>query len=126
MFKNIYARLALISTISTLAILIALPRLHFTINNKYINNFQSYVGGYVFSLFNGKIYFDFRSMKKGLDLAGGIKVVLKADMSKIPTGERDGALESAKIVIERRINLLGVSEPSVATLKTGGEYRILV
>jgi preprotein translocase subunit SecD len=70
--------------------------------------------------------FDFSSMKKGLDLAGGIKVVLKADMSKIPSSERDGAIESAKTVIERRVNLLGVSEPSVATLKTGDEYRILV
>ena len=126
MFKNIYARLALISTVSTLAILIALPRFNFTINNKYIHNFQSYIGGYAFNLFNGKLKFDFRSIKKGLDLAGGIKIVLKADVSKISAGDRDSALESAKTVIERRVNLLGVSEPSVATLKTGGEYRILV
>jgi preprotein translocase subunit SecD len=126
MFKNIYARLALISTISTLAVLIALPRIHFKIDNKYIHNLQAYVGGYVIDLFGGKVHFDFRSMKKGLDLAGGIKVVLKADMSQIPTADRDAAIESAKTVIERRVNLLGVSEPSVATLKTGGEYRILV
>ena len=109
MFKNIYARLALISTVSTLAILIALPRFNFTINNKYIHNFQSYIGGYAFNLFNGKLKFDFRSIKKGLDLAGGIKIVLKADVSKISAGDRDSALESAKTVIERRVNLLGVS-----------------
>lgn len=126
MFKNIYARLALISTVSTLAILIALPRLNFTINNKWVHNFQSYVGGYSFSFLNGKVHFDFRSMKKGLDLAGGIKVVLRADMSKIPAESRDSAIESAKTVIERRVNSRGIAETSIATLKTGGEYRLLV
>jgi preprotein translocase subunit SecD len=125
MHKKIYLKLALISTISTLAILIALPRIPLIVNNKWLK-LDTYIGGYVFNLFNNRVTLDFRNLKKGLDLAGGIKVVLRADMSKIPSEDRDKAIESAKNVIERRVNLLGVSEPTVASLKTGDEYRILV
>lgn len=125
MFKNIYFRLAVISSISTLAILIALPRIPVVINTNWFH-VNTYVGGYAFSLFNGKLNFDFRSMKKGLDLAGGIKIILRADMSKLAPSDRANAVESAKTVIERRVNLLGVAEPSVSTLKSGDEYRILV
>ncbi len=64
--------------------------------------------------------------KLGLDLQGGIDLVLKADVSDIEEGERDEALVSAKEIIERRVNSLGVSEPVVQTSKVGGEYRIIV
>jgi preprotein translocase subunit SecD len=123
--NKIYLKLALISTISTLAILIALPRIPLTVKNKFVN-IDSYIGGYVFNLFGGRMRLDFRDIRKGLDLDGGIRVVLKADMSKINSGDRDNAIESAKHVIERRINLLGVSEPTVATVKSGDDYRIMV
>ena len=64
--------------------------------------------------------------KLGLDLQGGIDLVLKADVSDIEEGERDEALVSAKEIIERRVNSLGVSEPVVQTSKVGEEYRIIV
>lgn len=62
----------------------------------------------------------------GLDLAGGTSITLRANMHDIPSSERDNALESAKSVIERRVNFFGVSEPLVQTAKVDGDYRVLV
>ena len=66
------------------------------------------------------------SIREGLDLAGGTHIVFRADMENIGSGDRDRALESAREVIERRVNFYGVSEPVVQTSKTSGDYRILV
>jgi preprotein translocase subunit SecD len=63
--------------------------------------------------------------KKGLDLEGGTSITLKADMKDVPAAQRDSALESAKNVIERRVNFFGVSEPVVQTAKVAGDYRIV-
>jgi preprotein translocase subunit SecD len=65
------------------------------------------------------------SFHKGLDLEGGTSVTLRADMKEIPEDQRDSALESAKTVIEKRINFFGVSEPIVQTSKVKGDYRII-
>lgn len=65
-------------------------------------------------------------LKLGLDLQGGTELVLQAEMDKIEPGSRDEALESAKEVIERRVNFYGVSEATVQTSKRGDERRILV
>ena len=66
------------------------------------------------------------SFRRGLDLQGGTSITLRADMKGIPESERDDALNSAKAVIENRINLFGVSEPVVQTEKINNDYRILV
>lgn len=65
-------------------------------------------------------------LKKGLDLQGGTHVVLEADMEKIKPEDRTIALESAKNVIARRVDLFGVSEPVIQTSVEGNNYRILV
>ncbi|MDD5415613.1 MAG: protein translocase subunit SecD [Candidatus Daviesbacteria bacterium] len=65
-------------------------------------------------------------LKLGLDLQGGTEVVLETQMDKIDPQNRDSALESAKNVIERRVNLYGVSEAVVQTSKLGTQRRILV
>ncbi|MBI2314903.1 protein translocase subunit SecD [Candidatus Daviesbacteria bacterium] len=65
-------------------------------------------------------------LKLGLDLQGGTEVVLETQMDKIDPKNRDTALESAKQVIERRINLYGVSEALVQTSKIGEQRRIIV
>ena len=62
----------------------------------------------------------------GLDLAGGIHVALEADMKDIPLTSRMDALESARQVIERRVNFFGVSEPVVQHIKSGETYRVTV
>src|SRR5680860_1100254 len=66
---------------------------------------------------------DFR---KGLDLEGGTSITLRAVMKEIPSGQRKEALNSAQVVIERRVNLFGVAEPIVQTSIAGDDYRIIV
>ncbi len=65
-------------------------------------------------------------LRLGLDLQGGTQLVLETDMSKLPNDDKDNALESAKEVIERRVNLYGVSEAVVQSSKVGDTRRILV
>jgi preprotein translocase subunit SecD len=65
-------------------------------------------------------------LKMGLDLAGGSQLVFEADMSKIPAGKEQTALDGVRNVIERRVNLFGVSEPTVQTSVFQGKDRIIV
>lgn len=62
----------------------------------------------------------------GLDLKGGSMLVFEADMSKIPQSDSKEALISARNIIERRINLFGVSEPSINTIESNNKKRIVV
>src|SRR3989338_7073653 len=62
----------------------------------------------------------------GLDIAGGARLVYEADMSGIAENSRSDALESARLIIERRVNLFGVTEPVVQTAKADESYRIVV
>ncbi len=64
--------------------------------------------------------------KMGLDLKGGAHLVFLADTKTIKEDERDGALEGARNIIERRVNYFGVSEPEVKTIKSGSDYKISV
>lgn len=65
-------------------------------------------------------------LKMGLDIQGGMQVVLSADMSGIPEADRQAALESAREVVSRRVDLFGIAEPSIITSRVGNEYRLLV
>lgn len=69
-----------------------------------------------------------RSVKThlGLDLSGGSHLVFEADTSKLSAEDLSDALNSARDIIERRVNLFGVSEPSIQTIKSGNSYRINV
>ncbi|KND50243.1 MAG: preprotein translocase subunit SecD [Parcubacteria bacterium C7867-007] len=51
-------------------------------------------------------------VKLGLDLAGGTELVYRADTSGV-SGDTQGALNSLREVIDRRVNLFGVAEPLV-------------
>ena len=84
------------------------------------------IGYFVYKSQIGKYAF-----KLGLDLNGGTELTYKADISKIKSGSVSDAMSSLRDVIERRVNLFGVSEPIVQVenpgLVTGGsEYRLLV
>jgi len=57
--------------------------------------------------------------KLGLDLQGGVHLVYKADTSDIKSEEISDAMAGLKDVIERRINLFGVSEPLVQVEQKG-------
>ncbi len=64
-----------------------------------------------------------QEMRLGLDLQGGIHMVYQADLSEVEPGTESEAIDGAIAVIERRINVLGVTEPVIQ--KQGGD-RILV
>ena len=62
----------------------------------------------------------------GLDLEGGTRLTYQLDMSDIKEDARVQAFESARNVIERRINFFGVGEPVIQNLKIGDDYRIII
>jgi len=62
-------------------------------------------------------------MQLGLDLQGGIHMVYQADFTDVEPGAEAEAIDGAIAVIERRINILGVTEPLIQ--KQGGD-RIIV
>ena len=54
----------------------------------------------------------------GLDLSGGTHLVYQADTSAVASGEVDDSMEALRDIIERRVNLFGVSEPVVQVQKS--------
>ncbi|KKP91974.1 MAG: Protein translocase subunit SecD [Parcubacteria group bacterium GW2011_GWA2_36_10] len=62
----------------------------------------------------------------GLDLQGGTHLVYQADVSNIGGADKKEAVEGVRDVIERRVNVYGVSEPNVQTNYSGDNYRIIV
>jgi len=68
--------------------------------------------------------------KLGLDLSGGTHLVYLADVSDVNKAEVGDAMNSLREVIERRINIFGVSEPIVTVIHGGvasnGEERLSV
>jgi preprotein translocase subunit SecD len=67
-----------------------------------------------------------RYFRLGLDLQGGVHLVYRADTSEIPSYDVDEAMNGVRDVIERRVNLYGVSEPVVQTEKVRDEQRLIV
>jgi preprotein translocase subunit SecD len=120
--------------VTLLAVLINIPR-EFTLSfktpklpilNKEISFEKKFVG-FNPNFFLGPIHIQRDlSFRKGLDLEGGTSITLGADMSKVPQADRNDALESAKNVIEKRVNFFGVSEPVIQTAKRNNDYRIIV
>ena len=65
-------------------------------------------------------------LQEGLDIKGGLQVTLTADMKDIAEADRANALESAKSVIGRRIDLFGVSESGIKTSVSRNDYRLIL
>ncbi|EKD23555.1 MAG: preprotein translocase subunit SecD [uncultured bacterium] len=84
----------------------------------------------VFVLPISKKPFDFGKQiapwRLGLDLVGGSHLVYEVDMSNVTASDRDSVMSGLKDVIERRVNLFGVSEPQVVTAREGDSYRLIV
>ncbi len=66
-------------------------------------------------------HFPERPYVLGLDLQGGVSLVYQADLSQ--TTDKSGAMSGLRDVIERRVNMFGVSEPVV---QIQGQDRLLV
>lgn len=64
-----------------------------------------------------------KALKLGLDLRGGMHLVLEVDDSQLKADEREDVLDRAYEVISNRINQFGVSEP---TIQKEGSKRIIV
>ncbi len=64
-----------------------------------------------------------QEMRLGLDLQGGLHIVYKADLSSVESGGEADAMEGVRLVLENRINPLGVTEP---VIQKQGQDRILV
>jgi len=78
-----------------------------------------------FNLFGKRVYRDL-NIKLGLDLQGGTHLVYSADMTNVAEANRSAAAEAARNNIEKRVNLLGVSESIIETSKVGSDYRLIV
>ncbi len=119
MFKSARRVFFIILAVTVLVAIIDIPQgyhLKFSVGPVKVDRVFSGI-----SLFNRTF-----TTKLGLDLSGGTQVVLDANMKDIAPIDRQAALESARGVIERRVNFFGVTEPIVQTSVSGGNYRILV
>lgn len=68
----------------------------------------------------------FLPWRLGLDLVGGSQLIYEVDMSGVVFSDRDSVMAGLRDVIERRVNLFGVSEPNVVVSRSGESYRLLV
>jgi len=64
-----------------------------------------------------------KAIKLGLDLQGGMYLLLEVDTSKLGPAEAKNAVEQARQIINNRIDQFGVAEPSI---QRQGENRILI
>src|SRR3989338_886696 len=66
----------------------------------------------------------------GLDLSGGSHLIYKADVSAVALGQVGDSMDALRDVIERRVNLFGISEPVVQVQGGGfisqGEHQLIV
>ncbi|HUX36226.1 MAG TPA: protein translocase subunit SecD [Candidatus Paceibacterota bacterium] len=62
----------------------------------------------------------------GLDLIGGSHLVYNVDLSQVAAADRDSVLNGLRDVIEKRVNLFGVSEPQVYLAQSAGGSDLVV
>lgn len=68
----------------------------------------------------------FFQWKLGLDLAGGSALIYDIDLSAVAKADQQSVLNGLKDVIERRVNLYGVSEPRIRVVDKGDKKQLLV
>lgn len=79
---------------------------------------------------NEKAFYKNHPFRLGLDLSGGSHLVYKADVSEVEKSEVPELMNSLRDVIERRVNIFGVSEPVVqiqgGSFISGGDEQLIV
>lgn len=68
----------------------------------------------------------YRPWRLGLDLVGGSHLVYQVDLSQVDSRDRSSVVSGLRDVIERRVNLFGVSEPQVYTAQSGNQAQLIV
>lgn len=63
---------------------------------------------------------------RGLDLAGGSHLVYQLDLSKINSGDKSTAVAGVIQTIDRRVNALGISEPTIQEGNVGINKTVIV
>ncbi len=124
----------IIIVITAIAVLIDFPKtqpLHIqTPNlpgiNKKISFTLPFAGSSLNLSFGNFVFQKDFPFREGLDLAGGTSVILRANMNHISQDQRDSALNAAKLVLDRRVNAFGVTEPTIQTARVGNDYRLIV
>lgn len=77
------------------------------------------------SAFPGGSFFP-RPYRLGLDLQGGTHLLYRADFANFQGESKSEAMAGLRDVIERRVNLFGVTEPIVQVETAGDDYRLIV
>jgi len=62
----------------------------------------------------------------GLDLVGGSHLVYRVDLSQVDAKDRDSVVNGLRDVIEKRVNMFGVSEPQIFTASAGNNAELVV
>jgi protein-export SecD/SecF family membrane protein len=62
----------------------------------------------------------------GLDLVGGSHLVYQVDLSQVDVKDRDSVVNGLRDVIEKRVNMFGVSEPQIFTAMSGSNAELIV
>ncbi|MFA5319550.1 MAG: protein translocase subunit SecD [Candidatus Paceibacterota bacterium] len=84
----------------------------------YPNGYNQMIDN-VNSKYNWKIWhFPTTDFKLGLDLKGGVHLEYQADLSQIGDQDKSTVMEGLRDVIERRVNIFGVTEPVVQVYGT--------
>lgn len=79
-----------------------------------------------FFVYPGYIGEERRPWKLGLDLVGGSHLVYQMDLSEVAGADRGSVVGGIRDVIERRVNLFGVSEPQIFVSKEDSDKPELV
>ncbi|HEA84371.1 MAG TPA: protein translocase subunit SecD [Candidatus Wildermuthbacteria bacterium] len=118
--RNVVILLTLIVALAVVAAAFDYP----SYTNKVIDSFNTQTES--FSVIPVVSHIPETPFKLGLDLQGGIHLVYEADLSGIASFEYDESMEGLRDVIERRVNLFGVTEPLVQTEGSGDSRRLIV
>jgi protein-export membrane protein SecD len=62
----------------------------------------------------------------GLDLVGGSHLVYQIDLSNVSSTDQTSVVSGLRDVIEKRVNLFGVSEPDIYTSQSGDQAQLFV
>lgn len=122
-----FRTLVLIVALAVIAALVALPKEWNWSFNVGGQTFEGTLGSPAINttILGTPVQHEFE-LKQGLDIQGGMQVVLGADMTQLPEIDRLEALASAREIIARRVDLYGISEPVIQTSQYGDQFRLLV
>lgn len=127
MFKTPLRKLFLIFLLVLIAIVVAMPKeIPIKIHQEPLNFEQTLTRPELNVTIGGREIHKTFNLVLGLDLAGGSHLEFEADTTGIDEDKKASAIQGVRDVIERRVNLFGVSEPSIQTSSFEGKNRIIV